>query len=166
MHCIEVSTARLDSGIAIILAASGDRKGIEMSNLETAIAVASAAHMGQLDKRGDPFILHPIRVMLVQTTLQTRIVAILHDMVASSDTSFNDLYSFGFDDDIALAVNSITRRDEEDYFEFIRRASRNPLSRPVKIADLRDNLQMVTETGDVDARERYIQALQLLGEQA
>ncbi|MBB6093198.1 hypothetical protein HNQ60_002076 [Povalibacter uvarum] len=35
-----------------------------MSTLERAIAIAAAAHAGQLDKSGQPYILHPIRVML------------------------------------------------------------------------------------------------------
>lgn len=35
-----------------------------MSTLERAIAIAAAAHAGQLDKAGRPYILHPLRVKL------------------------------------------------------------------------------------------------------
>jgi len=33
-------------------------------NLEQAISIASLAHAGQLDKGGEPYILHPLRVMM------------------------------------------------------------------------------------------------------
>jgi (p)ppGpp synthase/HD superfamily hydrolase len=36
----------------------------KMSNLEKAIATAVEAHMGQVDKGGSPYILHPLRVMI------------------------------------------------------------------------------------------------------
>jgi GTP diphosphokinase / guanosine-3',5'-bis(diphosphate) 3'-diphosphatase len=39
-----------------------------MSTLERAIAIAAAAHAGQVDKAGTPYILHPLRVMLAQTS--------------------------------------------------------------------------------------------------
>lgn len=35
-----------------------------MSTIEKALQIAAAAHAGQTDKAGEPYILHPIRVML------------------------------------------------------------------------------------------------------
>jgi (p)ppGpp synthase/HD superfamily hydrolase len=35
-----------------------------MSTLEKAIALAATQHAGQLDKGGQPYILHPLRLML------------------------------------------------------------------------------------------------------
>ncbi len=35
-----------------------------MSTLERAIDIATEAHAGQFDKGGEPYILHPLRVML------------------------------------------------------------------------------------------------------
>ncbi|MBV2143096.1 GTP pyrophosphokinase [Falsochrobactrum sp. TDYN1] len=133
-----------------------------MSNIETAIAVAAAAHMGQVDKNGEPYILHPIRVMLAQTTSETQIVGVMHDMIEDTNTSLNDIYSFGFDDDIVLAMSAITRRDDEDYFVYVARACSNPIARPVKIADLRDNLRASND--DDSRRARYLKALELVGE--
>jgi len=133
-----------------------------MSNLETAIAVAAAAHMDQKSDNGDPYIMHPLRVMMVQETLETQILAVMHDMIEHTNTSLNDVYSFGFDDDIVLALNAITRRDDEEYFVYVKRACSNPIARPVKIADLRDNLH--TYRDDEEHRARYTAALEMLGE--
>lgn len=133
-----------------------------MSNLETAIAVAAAAHMDQKSDNGDPYILHPLRVMMAQETRETQILVVMHDMIEHTNTSLNDIYSFGFDDDIVLALNAITRRDDEDYLVYVKRACSNPIARPVKIADLRDNLR--TYGDDEEHRERYTAALEMIGE--
>lgn len=133
-----------------------------MSNIETAIAVAAAAHMGQVDKNGEPYILHPIRVMLAQTSSEAQIVGVMHDMIEDTDTTFNDVYSFGFDEQIVHALDAITRRDDEDYFDYVKRAGANEIARPVKVADLRDNLR--ASVGDADRRARYLKALDMLGE--
>lgn len=132
-----------------------------MSNLETAIAVAAAAHMDQKDERGNPFILHPLRVMLAQDTVETQIVGVMHDMIERTDTSLNDVYSFGFDDDIVLALNAITMRDDEEYLVYIKRACANPIVRPVKIAELRDE---VNNCEDEQHRVQCAYALKILGE--
>ena len=52
-----------------------------MSMLQRAIEIAVEAHAGQADKAGSIYILHPLRVMLAQTTDDARIVAVLHDVV-------------------------------------------------------------------------------------
>jgi (p)ppGpp synthase/HD superfamily hydrolase len=133
-----------------------------LSNIETAIAVAAAAHMGQVDKNGDPYILHPVRVMAAQTSTEAQIVGVMHDMIEDTDTTFNDVYSFGFDEQIVHALDAITRRDDEDYFDYVKRAAANEIARPVKIADLRDNLRASAD--DADRRARYLKALEMLGE--
>jgi (p)ppGpp synthase/HD superfamily hydrolase len=53
--------------------------------LEKAIKIAVEAHAGQVDKAGQPYILHPLRCMLkVETDIQ-RISAVLHDVVEDTD---------------------------------------------------------------------------------
>ncbi len=83
-------------------------------------------------------------------------------MIEHTATSLNDIYSFGFDDDIVLALNAITRRDDEDHLVFVKRACSNPIARPVKIADLRDHLRLHRE--DAERSRGYREALQMLGE--
>ncbi len=48
---------------------------------ERAIAIAVAAHQGQRDKAGEPYIYHLFRVMLAVHGSSFRQVAVLHDLL-------------------------------------------------------------------------------------
>lgn len=134
--------------------------------VEEAIIIAAEAHRGQTDKGGAPYILHPLRVMLAAASDDERVVAVLHDVVEDSAFSLDDLTARGLTPAQASALDAVTRRNEEDYDAFIRRASGNALGRAVKILDLRDNsdLSRIARPIDQDrARvEKYRRALQLL----
>jgi len=62
-----------------------ERGGIKVSTLERAIAIAAEAHAGQVDKAGAPYILHPLRMMLSVSSIDERIVAVLHDVCEDCD---------------------------------------------------------------------------------
>ncbi|MGO7867492.1 hypothetical protein ACC676_39155, partial [Rhizobium ruizarguesonis] len=53
----------------------------------------------------------------------------------------------GFPPAIISAVNALTRRTDEPDEDFVRRAASNPLSLPVKRADLEDNLRQAEQAG-------------------
>jgi hypothetical protein len=139
-----------------------------MSSLERAIVIAAEAHAGQRDKVGEAYILHPLRVMLAVRTAEERIVGVLHDVVEDTRWTLEALRQEGFSPEVVDAVDAVSRREGEDYFDFVRRAGANPLARPVKVADLRDNLDLTRIAApsqrDHDRCERYRQALALLGE--
>lgn len=67
-----------------------------MSTLEKAIGLAAKKHAGQVDKAGQPYILHPLRLMLHLDTLEQKIVAVMHDLLEDTDTTIVDLISLGF----------------------------------------------------------------------
>lgn len=139
-------------------------------NLDLAIKIAIDAHAGQVDKGGQPYILHPLRVMLSVETDDERIVAVLHDIVEDTTITANDLYwVHGFKPAIMIAVVALTRRQGEDYFDFIRRCMGNPLARAVKIADIRDNLDpkrpLPSDPKAFDRAEKYRRALRMLVKQ-
>lgn len=110
-----------------------------MNSLEKAIAIAAKAHAGRTDKGDSPYILHPLRVMLRLNTNEERIVGVLHDVVEDTEVTLEDLEKEGFSREILAALDSVTKREGEDYDDFIRRAEQNPLGRKVKLADLEDN---------------------------
>lgn len=137
-------------------------------NLDRAIALASQAHFGQVDKAGAPYILHPLRVMMRMGDDDSRIVAILHDVVEDSDITLDDLRAEGFPALLVDAIDALTRRQREDYEVFILRVGQNSIARSVKIADLRDNLDVSRfsgaelNTGQLDRLKRYLSALHVL----
>jgi len=137
-----------------------------MGDICKAIALACEAHAGQLDKAGQPYIYHPLRLMMRLQGEEERIVSVLHDVVEDSDVSFEDLRQFGFSDRVIDAVECLTKRVGEPYEEFITRLSSNELARKVKIEDVKDNLD-VTRLGSLRDQDlariaKYHKALQYL----
>lgn len=134
-----------------------------MSDLATAISIAAEAHAGQVDKGGAPYILHPLRVMMAQTTDIARIVAVLHDVAEDFHEGWPRLLDANFADGILDAIDALARRDGEPYTDFIRRAAANDLARPIKIADIRDNLSPDRVAAISDSQiARYVRALIVL----
>lgn len=113
-----------------------------MSTLERAIAIAAEAHAGQTDKGGQPYVLHPLRVMLRVATESERIAAVLHDVVEDSDVSLEALSAQGFSDDVVCAVEALTKRPGETRLEAAHRAAANAIARVVKLADNAENLDV------------------------
>ena len=135
--------------------------------LERAIEIAVEAHEGQIDKGGSPYILHPLRVMMSVDGELEKIVAVLHDVVEDSDWTFEALVAEGFSIEVIEALKSVTKNsDNEDYDSFIQRAIENPIGRKVKIADIRDNLDVtrISNITDKDVKRinKYKKALKLL----
>lgn len=126
-----------------------------MATLERAIEIAAKAHAGQVDKAGQPYVLHPLRMMLAVTTPEARMAAVLHDVVEDTAVTLEELRDEGFPAAVISAVEALTKRDGEDYETFIRRVAPNPIAREVKLADLRDNsdLSRILEPTERD-RER------------
>jgi (p)ppGpp synthase/HD superfamily hydrolase len=113
-----------------------------MATLEKAILIAVQAHQGQQDKAGEPYILHPLRVMLRMGSETEMIAAVLHDIVEDTDWAPADLRKKGFSDEVLKVVDCLTRREKENYEEFIERVKLNASARKVKLADLEDNMDI------------------------
>jgi (p)ppGpp synthase/HD superfamily hydrolase len=114
-----------------------------MSTLERAIIIAAEGHAGVKDKGGAPYILHPLRMMLGLSSPDERIVAVLHDVCEDCPGgTFDRLRAEGFPDHIIAALDSVTKRESEDYEIFASRAAANPIGRRVKLADLADNCDL------------------------
>jgi len=111
-----------------------------VSTLERAIAIAAQVHADQKDKAGEPYILHPLRVMLRMTTDELRIIAVLHDVLEDGSMSADDLRREGFAPTVVDAVVALTHRPGESYSAYVRLAAANSLAREVKLADIADNL--------------------------
>jgi GTP diphosphokinase / guanosine-3',5'-bis(diphosphate) 3'-diphosphatase len=135
------------------------------AKLEQAIQLATHLHAGQVDKAGKPYIEHPLRVMASVTEETEKIVAVLHDTL--EDTSLTvEAIDHLFGPDVAFAVKALSKLDGEDYFSFIKRVQLNAIAVKVKLADLKDNmdlsrLEKVTDR-DLLRHAKYKEALKIL----
>lgn len=137
-----------------------------MSTIEKAIEIAARAHAGQIDKAGAPYVFHPLRLMLAVTGQNERMAAVLHDVVEDTAVTLDDLRSAGFPPEVIEAVDILTKREGESRLDAAVRASRNPVARVVKLADVEDNMDLrriadPTEK-DYDRLKEYDQVRALL----
>jgi (p)ppGpp synthase/HD superfamily hydrolase len=138
--------------------------------LDEAIGVAVASHTGQLDKAGKPYILHPLRVMMTVESPSldsARKIAVLHDVAEDTEWTIESLDAkFGLTPEEQASLRLLTHGDDEDYASYIERVATDPLARAVKLADLRDNLdvtrlEQVTER-DAKRISKYLRSLRRL----
>jgi (p)ppGpp synthase/HD superfamily hydrolase len=129
--------------------------------LSRAIGIANTAHRGQVDLAGQPYILHPLRVMLRATTLEEQLVAVLHDVIEDSDWTFDALGMY-LPDRVVSALDTLTKRKGEPYEAYLERVASDLLALPVKLWDLEDNLDVLRllQVGPAEAARlsRYLAA--------
>ena len=138
-----------------------------MSTLERAIEIAAEAHKGQVDKAGNEYIGHPLRVMEMGKTLEEKIVGVLHDVVEDTDWTFERLEAEGFAPKVIAALRCVTKTSEnENYDDFIERVKKNALATAVKINDLTDNMDIrrlpYLSDKDVKRLKKYLKAYKRL----
>ncbi len=140
-----------------------------MFTLEDAISIATAAHDGQVDKSGRPYIGHPLRVMAALTGEHERMAAVLHDVVEDTAVTAADLLAHGCPPEVVDAVVALSHRPGEPQEDYLRRVAANPLAVAVKRADIGDNLSPA-RLARLDAatqdrlKAKYARALGLLDE--
>lgn len=126
------------------------------SLLQTAIELAVKAHRTGEDPPGEPYIIHPLRVLMSlsqsddsQQNNDLRVVAVLHDTLERGDMTERELREAGIPAKLVRAVRLLTHRKGVSYAEYVMRLKANPLACAVKIADLLDNadLRRVTFRG-------------------
>ncbi|GMU42282.1 MAG: HD domain-containing protein [Xanthomonadales bacterium] len=136
-----------------------------MSTLERAIEIAARAHAGQVDKAGQPYILHPLRLMLAVQDLHARMAAVLHDVVEDTAIGFDELRAEGFPEEVLEAVRALTKLEGESRMQAAVRAAAHPLARQVKLADVTDNMDLsriATPTAKDHARLREYEQVRAL----
>jgi (p)ppGpp synthase/HD superfamily hydrolase len=131
-----------------------------------ALEFARKAHAGQTyTVEGDYFDAHIKRVwyqLLIQgATNIEQVVGILHDVyedTAVSRLEITELFGYTVDD----LVWQLSRKEEETYFDYIRRVKENETCRKVKIADAGCNHKASVISGNISLMGRYTYALLIL----
>ena len=96
----------------------GEQEGriSDASKLRRAVAAAVQAHLDQLDKTGNPYFLHPLRVMQSVRnkggTIEQQIAAVLHDAVEDTPITLLGV-QLHFGDRVLALVDALTRRETD-----------------------------------------------------
>jgi (p)ppGpp synthase/HD superfamily hydrolase len=139
-----------------------------MKLIEKSLHIALRAYAGKTDKAGREYILHPLRVMAKMETDLERATALLHDVIEDSDITAEDLLAEGIPSEVVEAVQSLTKRENEEYEDFVARAKKNKIAAKVKIADIEDNIDVLRLTSldekDLARIKKYHSAWRFLKE--
>jgi (p)ppGpp synthase/HD superfamily hydrolase len=123
--------------------------------LSAAIRIATNAHDGQYDRGGNPYILHPLKVMhyLKTDDEELQCIAVLHDAVEDSNVTWLDLQEAAMSNRVISAVRALTKIPGQSYDEYRDGVFANRDAMLVKLADLRHNCDIRRLKG-VTAKDR------------
>ena len=85
-------------------------------------------------------------------------IAYLHDTIEDSETGIGEIHE-RFGEDVGHAVDALTRRQGEQYFDYINRVKEHPEATQVKLADLHSNLK---NNPNESLAKRYQKAIGIL----
>ena len=121
-----------------------------MITLSEAIALAARAHQNQVDLAGEPYILHPIRIMnnvktdksafYTKMTETCRYIAVLHYVLEDHPEFDDELRKMGIG--IYSTLKTLTKKKDQTYQEYIEEVVKCPVASYVKILDLEDNMDL------------------------
>lgn len=105
------------------------------------IVLATNRHAGQFDKGGNPYILHPLRVMyqLKSDDEELNCMAVGHDLIEDTNTTYKELKELGFTDRVINGIKALTKVPGETQEEVMIRITSNKDAILVKMQDLRHN---------------------------
>lgn len=137
--------------------------------VQLAQTIAAAAHTGQVDKAGAPYITHPERVAKrLDGDLSAQAAAWLHDVVEDTGTPaatleqlesrLDELRAKGIPPEVVRAVGALTRLVDEDPDSYYARVAADPVALKVKRADLADNSDPQRLAALDEATRRRLQA--------
>ena len=82
--------------------------------------MATNAHAEQMDKGGNPYILHPLAVMALLNTddEELQCIALLHDAVEDTKTTYKELRDAGMSERVILGVRAMTKQRGQTFDEY------------------------------------------------
>jgi (p)ppGpp synthase/HD superfamily hydrolase len=105
------------------------------------LMLATYKHAGQLDKSGEPYILHPLAVMylLYTTDEELQCIALGHDLLEDTNTTQAELIE-NFTPRIVEGIRTLTRFPAQTYADYKEQVKTNPDAIRVKLCDLQHNM--------------------------
>jgi len=98
----------------------------------------------KVDKGGLPYFNHLFKVYEGVSSYNEKIIALLHDIVEDTNVTFDDLKSFGYNDEIIKPLTYLTKKKGEYYPDYIDRiiSSNDIHTLNVKLSDLKHNMDI------------------------
>ena len=103
-----------------------------------ALKIAYAAHDGQTDKAGMPYIFHPYHLAEQMDDEISVCVALLHDVAEDTAVTLESLAEI-FPQEVMEPLRLLTHKKDDDYLEYVKALKQNPTAKKVKLADLAHN---------------------------
>jgi len=153
--------------------------GIQISDLSKAKEIAKSAHKDQVDKAGKSYFEHAQAVCEIASSIilswdeefddfliKAKIVSYLHDVIEDTSLTIENLWDYQVPTDCILAIETLTKKSGQDYWDYLAEVKLNKLATVVKIADLTHNsdlsrLEKVTKE-DLARRDKYLKAIDYL----
>ena len=134
-----------------------------MKKLGLAISITAKAFEDVLDKGGQPYILHCLRVMNnVQGDECVKCASVMHDLIEDTDWTFEQLTTLGFSDKTVGLLHLLTHQKETSYDDYIKSISVSKEATEIKKKDLEDNCNLTRikwlRNKDFDRVEKYHRA--------
>jgi (p)ppGpp synthase/HD superfamily hydrolase len=122
------------------------------NDISKAILYASIHHADQYDLQGNPYIFHPMRVMLGAPD-HLKVPALLHDILEDTNMSYQSLLTH-FGKRNAEIVQILTHVPNEPREEYIDRILNDPDAVAIKLLDIHDNESRINGLGDKELEDR------------
>lgn len=105
------------------------------------LVLTTNAHAGQFDRGGNPYILHPLKVMHYLKTDDEELmcIALGHDVVEDTGTTYQQLREAGMSERVIDGIRALTKVPGQTYDEYKQCVFANVDAMRVKMADLRHN---------------------------
>lgn len=99
------------------------------------------AHAGQYDKGGQPYALHPLKVMhyLKTEDEELQCIALGHDVIEDTDVTYQDLIDAGMSNRVVEGIRAMTKQRGQTLAEYKVQVMANFDAIRVKLRDLRHN---------------------------
>ena len=135
-----------------------------------AMKIAYAAHHGQTDYNGIPYIYHPIHLAEQMEDEVSCCAALLHDVVEDTNVTMEDLEQ-EFPEEVIAVLRLLTHEKDVPYFDYVRNIKSNPVAVKIKLADIAHNSDQtrcvgsdLTEKKLAYWRDKYAKARAILTE--
>lgn len=114
-----------------------------VDSVEAADKLAAAVHREQVDKSGEPYVLHVRGAAEIAVRNgadeHQQMAALLHDSVEDTSCTLAQLTELGVPPRVVEMVDALTRRPGEDHDAYLARLIQTPAAVPVKRADIEHN---------------------------